>query len=188
VTARARPKSATFGLDVAVHETCAVRDSERVEHAVDQVERRADRQGALLAQVAAQVGPVDVLHREIARLTVEPLVVHTDETGVREAGRRTRLATEARDEVRAVRARRQVRVHDLEGDLAVEPTVDGEVHRGHPATRDAGHDLVPPVDQAADERIGDGCSHGPQSTVAVAPTGGRARQLKRVMWVWTFAT
>ena len=170
MTARARPKSASLtrpsvasstfsGLMSRCTRPTAVRGGERVEHALADAQRVADGQRAALADVPAQVGPVDVLHRQVAGLAVDALVVHADEAGVREAGGGAGLAPEPGDEVGAGRALREVRVHDLQRDVPVQAPVDGEVHGGHAAAGDAGHDLVPTVDQAADERIGDGGSH-----------------------------
>ena len=102
---------------------------------------------------------VDVLHRQVAGLAVDALVVHADEAGVREPGGGAGLAPEPGDEVGAGRALGEVGVHDLQRDVPVQAPVDGQVHGRHAAAGDAGHDLVPAVDQAADERIGDGGSH-----------------------------
>src|SRR4029079_8505174 len=118
-------------------------------------QRVTDGQRAALADVPAQVAPVDVLHRQVAGLAVDALVVHADEAGVRQPRRRAGLAPEPGDEVGAGRALREVGVHHLQCDVTVQAPVDGQVHGGHAAAGDAGHDLVPAVDQAADERIGD---------------------------------
>ena len=166
-----------------------MRDGERVEDALGHAQGLTQREGPLLGDPSAQVGPGDVLHREVARPAVDALVEDRDETGVGEAGSAAGLPPEARDERPAGVSLGEVRVHDLERDLPVEPTVDGEVHGGHAAARDPGDDLVAPADHAADERIGDGGSHARQST----GEGGRnrgawPRQAKRVMRVCTFAT
>ena len=170
VTARASPKSASLtrpsvasstfsGLMSRCTRPTAVRGGEGVEHALADAQRVADGQGSALADVPAQVAPVDVLHRQVAGLAVDALVVHADEAGVRQARGGPGLAPEPGDEVGAGRALGEVGVHHLQRDVPVQATVDGQVHGGHAAAGDAGHDLVPTVDQAADERIGDGGSH-----------------------------
>jgi len=143
-------------LDVAVHQTRRVGRSEGVEHSLEHVERLAEGERAALAEHRAQVGPRHVLEGEVGGVAVAALVVHADDAGVGEPGGRPRLAPEARDDVGPFR---EVRVHDLERDLAFEAAVHGSVHRCHAAARDARGDLVPLVDHMTDERIGDGRSH-----------------------------
>ncbi|KZM36087.1 hypothetical protein OJAG_12910 [Oerskovia enterophila] len=140
-------------LDVAVDQALAVGRGQGVQDLLEQLEGAAHGQRALVLQDVAERRARYVLHGQVAGLAVDPLVVDGDHARVGQARRGPRLAPEARDELRAVRALGQVRVHDFERDLAVESSVQRQVHRGHAATGDLGHDLVPPVDQAADERI-----------------------------------
>lgn len=72
-----------------------------VEHVLDDVEGVGDGERALVLDPVAQVRPVDVLHRQVARLAVDALVVDGDEAGVREPCSGAGLTSEARDEVRA---------------------------------------------------------------------------------------
>src|SRR5690606_27649262 len=64
--------------------------------------------------------------------------------------RRARLAAEALDEDVV---EREPGPHDLEGDLAVEASVQRHVDGGHAAVREVGEDAVPAVDHPADERV-----------------------------------
>ena len=59
-------------------------------------------------------------------------------------------------------------MHDLKRHLTVKPGVGGEVHGGHAAVRDAGADVVPPVEHPPDEHVRRGRVHQSDFT---APNG-----------------
>ena len=171
-------------LDVAVHQVRAVGRGQRVEDRLGRGQRLGDAQRAALAQVPAQVGALDVLHREVAGLAVDALVEDAHEARVGELGRGACLAAEAGDELGPAGALREVRVHHLDRDLAVQPPVAREVDGGHAAAGDPGQHLVTPVDEVTDERVDEGGRHG-GSLRSRAPL---TRQEKRDMRVWTLAT
>ena len=50
-------------------------------------------------------------------------------------------------------------MHDLEGDGALEPQVNGLVHGRHPAAREPGFDPVTTVQDPSDQRIAEGRVH-----------------------------
>ena len=60
------------------------------------------------------------------------------------------FATEACNEIRGVC---QVRVHDLEGDGAIEAFILRDVDGGHAATRQPARHPVPFVDEESDQRV-----------------------------------
>ena len=142
-----------LGLDVAVDQALGVRLGERLEHRVEHVEGRPRREQALLAHDVAQGLPGHVLHREEDVAVVLALVEHGDDVGVGQRRGRARLATEAGDEALVVG---EVLAHHLQGDLAVEPLVDGEVDRRHPAVGDPTEHAVAPVEGAPDQRVAGG--------------------------------
>ena len=139
-----------LGLDVPVHEAGGVGGGEGLEHGVEEHERLLGRERAVLPQDVAQRPARDVLHREVDQAVVLALVVHRDDMAVGEPGGGARLALEARDEGLVVR---QVRVHDLEGDDAVQAQVEGLVDGRHAAAGEQGDDAVPAVDGPADEPV-----------------------------------
>src|ERR1700709_2347152 len=54
-----------------------------------------------------------------------------------------------------------MRVHDFDCDLALETQVGREVHRRHPAARNARAYLVAAVYETTHQRVGRACSHAP---------------------------
>jgi hypothetical protein len=192
VTARASPKSATLtrphvlGLHVAVDHVRAVRRGEGLEDGLGDREGLTDGQRTLVREPSTQVGPCDVLHGQVAGLAVDTLVEHPDQTGVTQARCRTRLTPEPGDEVTSATPVRQVRVHNLQRDLAVQAPVDGEVDGRHPAPGDPGQHLVPTVDHMADQRIREGGCHG--GSLRSLPGAAGQGHANRAMSVWTLAT
>ena len=98
----------------------------------------------------AQVRSVDQFHHEEALAGDDALIEDGDDTGMNDARCGACLAAEACDEVLGVR---EVRVHNLQGDRAVEAFVLGDVHGGHAATRQPARHPVPFVDEEADQRV-----------------------------------
>jgi hypothetical protein len=96
-----------------------------------------------------------------------PEVEHLHDVRVHEPGGRQRLAAEARDERRIVR---EVLGQQLDGDIALEALVEGELHRGHPADAETALDPVAP---------GDSCSisHPPPPGPPLFPFPGPAPPL-----------
>ena len=142
-----------LGLDVAVDQALGVGLGERAQHRLQHVERGPRRKQPLLAHDVAQGLAGHVLHRQEDAAVVLALVVDGDDVGVRERRARAGLAAEPGDEALVVG---EVLAHHLQGDLAVEPLVDGQVHRRHPAVGDPTEHAVAPVEGAPDERVAGG--------------------------------
>ena len=145
-----------LGLDVAVDEPGRVGGREGLEHRLEDVERGARGERALGLDDLPEGLPGDVLHREEHLAGVLALVEDLDDVGVAQSGGGACLAPEAGDERLVVN---EVRAHDLERHLAVEPGVEGEVDRRHSAVGDVLEDLVPAIEQLADEGVGGGGGH-----------------------------
>jgi hypothetical protein len=97
--------------------------------------------------------PVEQLHDDEVRRPIAPRVVHVDEAGMSQGGRRARLREEAGRELRIVRERRR---EDLDGHVALEPSVTRPVDTGHPTPRQQAVDAVALRERAPDHRIGVG--------------------------------
>ncbi len=130
-------------LDVAVHHAAAVGEAERGG------DLAGDLRGLHRADVA--VGPQDVgeraalhvLHRHEVGVGVLAPVVHADDVGVVEVGRRLRLAAEALDEVRVDG---ELGEQHLDRHRPVEQQVARQEHVGHAAAPDALLDFVAVVE------------------------------------------
>ena len=87
----------------------------------------------------------------------------------------SRAAERASRMNRAVKSRvvGEVRVHDLQRDLAVEPPVERQVDGGHAAAGDARLDGVAAVDHAPDQLVAAG-GHGCRSVGPVGRDAARA--------------
>jgi hypothetical protein len=90
--------------------------------------------GAVVVQDVAQREPVDVFHHDVGQWTGGglggPGVEHRDDGGVVECGRVLRLAAESKI---AIGVSGQVGPKQLDGDVAVQPDIAGEVNLCHPA-------------------------------------------------------
>ena len=113
---------------------------------------RASAQGSqpALAQQRPQRRPGHVLHGQVEALPVVALVEDRDDVLVGEPRHRLGLADEP---VHEFGVARQVGVHDFKRHLPVEPGVGGEVDGGHAAVRDAGDDVVTPVEHPPREQV-----------------------------------
>ncbi|CAA9286601.1 MAG: hypothetical protein AVDCRST_MAG48-175, partial [uncultured Friedmanniella sp.] len=150
-----------LGLDVAVHEPGVVRRGQRGEHGLDDLERPGRRHRRLAEDDVAERGAVDVLHDDVGPdgVPVEDgpaLVEHGDDAGVGEPGGGAGLPVELAGELGVVA---QPDVHDLDGDGAGQPGVDGLVDGRHPASGEALGDLVATVEDLADQGVAD-ARHG----------------------------
>src|SRR5262249_53889073 len=101
-----------------------------------------------------------VLHGEVQGAPVRALVVDGDHVRVGQPGDRPGLGDEAPDEVLVVR---QLRMHDLQRDRAVEPGVGAQVDGCHPATREMGLHPVPAIEALGDGHAGQGRIHYDES-------------------------
>ncbi len=165
-----------LGFEVAVHDAGAVGRGEAREQRLDDVHGLLARQRAVLLQQIAQRDAGQVLHDEVRRVGILPLIEDVDHVGVGEAGGRARLLDEALGEGAVVG---QVPVHDLHGDEALEALIGGEVHGGHSAPRDARAHLVPAVDEPADHRVGHRGAHSRDSR-SRGPAGRGATRIRSV--------
>ncbi len=88
----------------------------------------------------------DVLHGDEVhfRLGVEPRVMDGDDARVGEAARRPRLLVEALDELAALPGLQKAHQADgLDGQLAVDDGVPGEINHAHGPAADLPDDLIP---------------------------------------------
>ena len=178
-TARARPKSATFTVPSSSRRMTFSGLTSRwmmparwaapsaCSTGRHDVEGSARGERPLGLHHLAQGLPGDVLHGEEHVAVVLALVEDGDDVGVRQPGRRAGLALEPADE-RVVLG--EVAAQHLEGDVAVEPGVEGEVDRRHPAVGDVRQDAVAPVENTPEQGLGHTGRH-------LQSVGGRAGHL-----------
>lgn len=127
-----------------------MRRPQRLEDLTLQPQGLPRNERSLAVEAGAQGAPRHVFHREEHDVLVLTLVVDRDHVRIRELGRGAGLAAEPLDEPRVAS---QVRAHDLQGDLAIETLVEGDVHAAHPAVREVGAHAVATVDQPADKLV-----------------------------------
>ena len=112
---------------------------------------RIGSSGASVADELLERAPGQVLHRDVVGLLVGAAVIDADDVGVLQAGRGLGLAPEALDEAGVGG---EAAVQQLEGHLAPELLVLGQVDVGHAAAAQARDDLVAAVDQGAGVDLG----------------------------------
>ena len=168
-------------LDVAVHQAGPVGGGDRGEHLLDDRQRLVGVEPAALDEHVAQRAAADVLHHQVRQAVVGALVVDRDHVGVGQPGDRLGLVGEPGRgswPLGLRRLRRLGRVNDLDGDGALEALVGGGVHGRHATTGDATANAVAPVDQRAQQRVGDLCVH--RQGVYVSRRQGQNRMLQPV--------
>jgi hypothetical protein len=121
---------------------------------------------------------VDQLHGEEHMSVVLTLVVDRDDIGVAQSGRGARLAAELLDEGLILG---KVGAHDLERDLAIEPLVQGDVHRRHPAVGQVREHAIAPVEDMTDEGEGIGGRHVPSLRNSAHSRRRATRRVSEVM-------
>ena len=126
-------------LHVAVHDALVVRVLERARELHEQVLDDWDRKRCVLADDLLEGRALDELHDEEQQLGVVADRVDDDDVRVVELRRGARLALEA---VFHAVVESQLRQHDFDGHLAVEPQVVREVHGGHATASELAADLV----------------------------------------------
>ncbi len=194
-----------LGLDVAVHDARPVCRPEGVEHTFSDGQCLARGQRATLGDHVAQGAPRQQLHRQVEHVAgvaglVGPLVEHLDHVRVGQPGGGAGLAHEPGDELGVVG---QVRMHHLQGDQTIKPTVHRLVHRGHAAAGDPGLHLVAPVEQPPDQGVPNcgvhtrectfrgriaRCSRAADRLRRVAGQPPASSLAKRARWALTLAT
>lgn len=150
-----------LGLDVTVHQPHPVGGGERIEHPLGDGQGLTEAEGTIARDLGAQRPAAHVLHRQVAEVAVGALVQHGDDPRVGQSGSGASLAPEARDDVGSLG---EVGVHDLEGDVPLEPSIVRQIDGRHPAARNPAHDVVSPVDRAAKERVRHECTHRREGT------------------------
>ena len=128
--ARARLEQDVVRLDVPVHDAAAVRVRQRPGDLAHHAHRVGRRQRAPCAQPLAERLPLDVAHDEEDEPARLADAVDGDDVRVREAGGGARFAHEA---FARLGGPRQVGGEHLDGHVAVELDVAGEVDDPHPA-------------------------------------------------------
>ena len=127
------------GLDVAMDEAARVRRIQSVRDLAADGERAGRLERALRAEQRAQVGSLDVAHRQVEAPVDVARVVDRHHVRVLERHCELRLAREARTEALI---QRELGRHQLQRDRPFQPQVVGAVDDAHPATADQ---LVDPI-------------------------------------------
>ena len=122
----------------------AVRRGECGEHRQGDLDGLVGRQRPVAAHALLQRLARHVLHGDVGDAVGGAAVVHADDAGVVEAGRRLGLDAEALDEL-VVGG--QLGLEHLDGHLAPEPLVLREVDVGHPSAPERRGDPVPAREQ-----------------------------------------
>jgi hypothetical protein len=112
----------------------------------DTVQRLFDRQGAMLADQAVEVVPLDVFHRHELDASVLVGVEHRDDVGVAQPRSDVDFAAEPEQQVAAAR---QGRRQDLQRDDAAEPAMPGFEDDPHAPRAQLVEDEVVADDQPA---------------------------------------
>ena len=116
------------GLDVSVHEPCGVGGIESVGDLLDQIECAHGLESAFVAEQLAEIGALDVSHREVEGSTLLAGSESGDDMGVVEARRELGLAQEAAAEAFVPR---QLRREQLQRDAPSRSRFRREVNRAH---------------------------------------------------------
>ena len=159
--------------DVAVDQAGLVGGTEGGQNRLEHVEGLPRAERAVGADQVAQRATANQLHRKEDMALIGALVIDRDDVGVAQPGGCVRLADEAGDELFVVS---EARMHDLEGDRAVQSTVMGLVDHGHATASEAASDPVAPVEQAPDERVGDSRVHAGSLRALRVEAGRDARR------------
>jgi hypothetical protein len=166
-----------LGLDVAVDDAVVVGGAQRAGDLDGVGHRLADGQAPVAADAVLEGLPFDVLEDDVRRAqTVRVLVPFlagvddADDVRMVELRHRARLAAEA---LELVGVRRDLTMHELDRNLALEHRVERAVDRRHAAVADLCIEPVAPVEQSADLR-----GHRWIVRIWAAFMSGTARQLR----------
>ena len=146
---RARPKSRilawpslcqkqVFRLQIAMDDALFMGRCQPLRNLYPIVDNFTDRQRAALQPVAKRLA-LQELRNKVRRSVVQPHLVHGQNIGVIQGGRRTRLLFETAQPVRL--GRRKPR-QNLDGDVAIQPRVPGAIHLAHASRPNERNDFV----------------------------------------------
>src|SRR5918995_201985 len=138
-----------LGLDVAVDDVAGVGGPQRAGDLDGVRDRLVDRQPPHPPDALLQRLPLDVLEDDVGRAILLAGVDHADDVRVVELGDGAGLAAEA---LQLVGVRRDLAMHELHRDLALQRHVEGAVDRRHPTGADLGVEAIATVEARADQR------------------------------------
>ena len=127
------------GLHVPVHEPALMGGVEGVGHLVEQGEGPAGLELSLLGEQAPQVAPLDVAHGDVEQALDLSRLVDRRDAGVVDRGGELGLPQEALTETLVPG---EIGGEQLQGDLALEAQILGQVDVAHPAPAEQGLDPV----------------------------------------------
>ena len=140
------------GLEVAVQHIDRVRHPQRARDLQPDPKHALEGQRALHVHHVLQREALEVLHHDVQLAGGElPVIVHGHDVIVAGPRERRRLTHEA---LAQLHEHRDVAADDLDGDLAIEVDLVGEVDRAHAALAQAREDAVPAIDHRT---FGEGC-------------------------------
>ena len=136
-----------LGLDVPVDDACGVGRGQSAKHLFSEGQRGPQSEAAQARKLGAKIGAGHILHDEVGPRPFgrSPHAAVVDGHDVR-AGKPRGCACLAVEAFGEVGVCAQVRVHELDGDVALEALVAGAINGGHPAAPDEGRDGVTSVD------------------------------------------
>ena len=138
-----------LGFDVAMHHMDLMRRGKPFEGLADDAQRLTHGEGPLLIHFIAQIHAMHVFHHQIGKTIEFAGVIHLHDMRIGDLCRRLRLPAEAFDELFAMHALRQLRMHHFQRNRAVQSFVDRLVYRRHASLCDFAHNMVAAVDQLA---------------------------------------
>ena len=139
-------------LEVAMSDAAVVGGGEAAQDSECEFHRFAQRQRSAVDPLAQGAAGEELGHDE-RRAAGRPDVVHRDDVGMIQGGRRPRFLLEPRDAVGIVGHRRG---QNLDGDVAMQSGIDRAVDLAHPAFAERAANLVGPEPGSWRQRHGDG--------------------------------
>ena len=145
------------GLDVAMDEPARVRGAERHRRLPRDVDRACRRERAVDVELALHRATIEILeHHVVVVVWCDPEIEHLDRVRGVDAQRRASLAREPLERGLVLR---QVRLEQLDRDLAVHREVMRAKHGAHPAFAEHAVEPVPPIEDDPDQPFGEALGH-----------------------------